>query len=231
MARAVTVTCGAALGLGAAAGAVTRVVAASALPAERASAAVVIVLGLAIALAPAVPPRGRAGVLRATGAAALAAIAAPVVAGGDGFAPGAALVVAGVAALAAGAALVARRCGAAPGSAHVLGAALPALLVGAVFIADPFIEWRGPASNGAETSLWVYRANPVAAATSQSGGTGLDWQTRPLMYDGHGAGGLSVIGQYYPVRPPSAWAWGALALALGTGLALAGGPPRAPGSR
>jgi hypothetical protein len=48
------------------------------------------------------------------------------------------------------------------------------------------------------------------------------------MYDGHGAGGLSVIGQYYPTRPPSAPLWGCVAMAAGAVLALgAGGLGRA----
>ena len=169
----------------------------------------------------------RFGAIPSAAAAGLAAAAAAIAAGGGvSSAAGAGLVVAGVAALAAGAAALALRLGAQPGGAVILGAALPALLAASVFLADPIIEWDGSGHNSPPLAHWIYRTNPIAAATSPAGGTGIDWQTRSLMYDGHGSGGLSVIGQYYPARPPSAPAWGALALLAGAALAFVGRAPR-----
>jgi len=113
-----------------------------------------------------------------------------------------------------------------------MGAALPALLAAAVFVADPIVEWDGSGPASPSLARRIYAVSPIAAATSPDGGTGVDWQTRRLMYDGHGAGGLSVIGQFYPARPPSALLWGALALVAGVGLGALGrrraeGEPRA----
>ena len=71
----------------------------------------------------------------------------------------------------------------------------------------------------------AFRANPIAAATSGNGGLDVDWQTMPLLYDGAepGTEGLSVIGQYYPTRPPSPIWWAALASAGAALLLLAPG--------
>lgn len=220
-ARAPAVVAAAAIAAGGAVGGAVRWGAAGALPEERASAAVVAVLGLALALGPGGASLRRGGVL-VPAAAALASAVAILVAGGGISSLGAALVVAGVAALGVGGAAVARRCGASAGGAVLLGAALPAFLTAAVFLADPVIEWDGSRPESPGIARWVYAASPIAAATSPAGGTGVDWQTCRLLYDGHGAGGLSVIGQFYPTRPPAAAAWGVAALAAGAVLSLVG---------
>jgi len=205
--------------------------AAASAPEERASAAVIVTLALVACAAPALPGAPPRRMLRAVLVGAAAAAACVLVAGGAG-ALGAAAVVAGVAALATGAAILARSVSSsAPGSA-LLGASVPCVLCALVFVADPWIEWRGSGPASPSRAALVYRVSPVAAVTSPEGGTGSDWQTHSLLYDGGdlgGRGGLSVIGQFYPSRPAAPLAWGAAALLVGALLAGIGSRPWARG--
>ncbi len=213
---------GAACAAGAALGLTVRLVAGGATPAERASAAGVALLGAVACVAPALPRSGPRRAVRAAGLCGLAAAAAWTASAGSVPAPGACLVVAACAALACGAADAAARLGVAPSSRVLVGACAPLVLVAGVFLADPFVEWEGSVPASPARAAALYRANPVAALTSSRGGTGVAWQTRPLLYDGAGTGGLSVIGRFYAVREPAAGPWSACALAVALLLSCAG---------
>ncbi len=219
------------LGFGAGAGGViggaVRWIAADAAAAERASAAVLVAFAVAVCVAPIVNGRVPVGVFRGMACVAAAAVTGGVCAGLAVFVaggidasgvPGAITLVGGAAALAAGGAALARTSRTLSPGSGLLGALLPLLLAALVFVADPWIEWRGSGPASPAKAAWVYRLSPIAAATSPEGGTGVDWQTRSLLYDGGtegGSGGLSVIGQYYPSRPAHPIAWGGLALLAG----------------
>ena len=193
-------------------------------PEERASAAVIATLALAVCVTPALPGVGLLRVVRAVLAGGAAAAAAVLVAGGTG-AIGAAAVVAGAAGLATGAAGLARSCSDNTSGSVLFGALVPLVLGALVFVADPWIEWRGSGPASPARAALIYRLSPIAAVTSPEGGTGVDWQTRSLLYDGGdqgGRGGLSVIGQFYPARPASPYAWGGAALLVGALLAGVG---------
>ncbi len=214
-----------ALILGAAGGLLTRVLGDGAAPDERAAAAVALVLAIAPCWgALPLPAEGtRWAFATRVFVAGLAAVVGILVAGGGLAAASAACVPAGAVALAAGVAHVARADGVRVAGATWIGAATPLLLVGALFVADPFIEWAGPAASSTTRAAWVLRVNPLASAT---GAIGVDLSSRGLLYDGTGAGaeGLSVVGQYYPSRPSPALTWGGIALLIGSLLVLVSAP-------
>ncbi len=155
-------------------------------------------------------------------ATAVAGAAAILVAGGAVGDTGAGLVPAGAAMLALGVAAVLGSRGASAVAATICGAAVPALLAALVFLADPFIEWRGPDASSPRVARIVTSLSPLAAATSPRGGVDVDWLRMPLMYDGpEGSGaGLSVIGAYYPSRSPPAALWAACAALAGAVLVV-----------
>ncbi len=189
---------------------------------ERASVAVAAAIGLAACAAPLTRGGAVERTLQAATGGALAACCATLVAGS--VTPATAAVGAGVAAIACGVAAVAVRLRIPASGAHLLGTIAPLLLVAGVFLADPFIEWDGSRPSSAGVARAFYVLNPLAAATSPEGGTGVDWQTRGRMYDGDGgSGGLSRIGQYYPSRPAPPTTWGVTALAVGLLLSLSTG--------
>lgn len=107
--------------------------------------------------------------------------------------------------------------------ASATAAALALAPAALIFVADPWIDWRGGRPESPERAELVLRVNPVAALTSPQGGLGADFQRMPWMYDGpaEGVPGLSLVGQYYPAVPPSPWAWGGVALTAGLAAAFA----------
>lgn len=164
---------------------------------------------------------------------AVSAAAALLAAGADASVFAAAFVPAAAAVLALGVATAIRAAGAEAATATLTGAGACVLLAGAVFVADPWIEWDGAIPASRRRSAVVYRASPVAAALSHDGGVGVDWQRERLLYDGpSGAGGLSLVGQYYPIDPPpSPWSWAFGAAAVGSCLLMLAPLRREPGLR
>ena len=154
-------------------------------------------------------------------AAVVAGLVAVLVAGGGATALAGALVPAACCVLAAGAARATQRLAGAA-SATVIGALVPAALTAALFVADPFIEWRGSTGGATGRAHAVFRVNPLAAL---SDGTGAPWLTRPLVYDGPDptSAGLSAVGQYYPTSPPGALPWSAAVALVGVLLLLTSG--------
>jgi hypothetical protein len=212
------ISAGLALVGGATVGLAVRIAASDALAEERGSAAAVCAFALAVCLAPCAARGGRVErLLCAAASGALAAVAAVLASGGVGLV-GAAVVTAGASSLALGVSLVAARWDPLARGAGLVGALVPFALAALVFVADPWIEARGSGPESPARASLVYRLSPIAALTSLDGGTGVDWQTRSLLYDGGpegGAGGFSVIGQYYPSRPSSPLVWGGLAALAG----------------
>ena len=153
-----------------------------------------------------------------------AAVAAGLTAGAGAEALTAALVPAGIAALAAGVAGVLRRTGVSVGTAPWLATAVVCLPSALIFVADPWIDWRGGTLESPERARTVLRASPLAAMTSADRGLGVDWQRMPMLYDGPAPGvpGLSLVGQFYPARPPAPWGWGLGSLAAGAALVALG---------
>ena len=162
-----------------------------------------------------------AGVLAAATTA--AGVAALLAAGAPWGSLAGALVPAAAALLAHGVARIARRAGA-ESAAPFWGAAAPAVLAGALFVADPFIEWDGSTPQSTGTARRVYVVNPITAITSA---TGVDWQRQTMLYDGpaEGVPGLSYVGQYYPVgeTPGLPLMWAAAVGLIGSALLLVPG--------
>jgi hypothetical protein len=152
-----------------------------------------------------------------------AACAAGLSAGGGPGAAGAALVPAACALLAAGLRTAAGALGIRAGTASFAGAGLALAPAALLFVADPWIDWRGGTSESPVRAARVLAANPLAAMTAPSVGLGVDFQRMPLLYDGPSPGvpGLSLVGQYYPSVPPSPLAWAAVAGAVGAVLVAA----------
>lgn len=208
---------GVAILAGALLGAAIRLGAAEALPEERGSAAAICAFALAVCLAPAIRGPGLTRSLAALVGGAGMAAAAVLAAGGSGSV-GASAVTAGAALLSVGVCASAARWATLAPAAPLVGALGPLALAALAFVADPWIEPRGSGPESPSRAALVYRLSPLAAITSPEGGTGVDWQTRSLLYDGGpegGGGGLSVIGQFYPSRPAGPLAWGAAAFVLG----------------
>jgi hypothetical protein len=155
-------------------------------------------------------------------------VAAALVGAPQAFVP--ALVVGGAATLAAGVAAMLRARGASAAVAALFGPAVVMAPAGALFVADPYIEWRGPAAESPARADLVLRMNPLASMGQSLvvDGVALDWQRSTWLYDGPspGARGLSVIGQYYPSRPTPALVLALTAAALGTGLCVTARRPR-----
>jgi hypothetical protein len=219
---------GLALAGGAAVGVPVRLLADGPTPAERAAAAMTVVLAAAV-VGGAGAARGetsRAGRLASTARVAslawIAASAAGAAAGGGAGALGGAVVVAACAALACGLRAVLDRRSARPAAAEFAAAGLALAPVALLFVADPWIDWRGGSPESPARAGAVLAANPLAAMTSHRGGLGVDFQRMPMLYDGPAPGvpGLSLAGQYYPSVPPSPFAWGGLVLGIGAALAV-----------
>ncbi len=216
----------------AAAGAVAGMALALARPelegARTSSAAVLLVLAVAPCVAAAA--HGRGGTTRRerlVGAAwfacgtVLAGAAALLTAGGSPSALAATLVPAAAALLALGVATAVHALGGRPVHATLAGAGLVAALSGSLLWADPFVEWAGAGARSGDVAAAFLDASPITAVTSGRGGTGVDWQRLPLLYD---RGGLSLVGQYYPVeRPVGPFVWAGLAALAG--IALVGSSP------
>jgi hypothetical protein len=212
---------------GAALGAASRSVVEAREP--RAVAALFTAYGLAAACAAAFDAAGagvaaRCGKGAGVAATALGAAWAAAAAAGVPSALGGAAVVAGAATAACGAASLLRARGLAHGQATFAGAFVVAAAAGLVFVADPFVEWKGAGDGALERARVAMAASPLASIAED---VGLDWQRSTWLYDGPspGAPGLSVIGQFYPSRPASPWTWALCAAAAGA-LALAAASPR-----
>jgi hypothetical protein len=198
--------------------------------ARRAALAVVVLLGVASCAAAAwnavdvsLAARLRRGGL--VGALSFAAAWSAVAVAGRPALVGSALVVAAAAVLACGVATATRAVGVASGRAVFLGAATPLALAASIFVADPFVEWRGSSTPEAPSrAAAVLAVEPIASIARDAG---LDWQRSKWLYDGPTAGapGLSVIGRYYPSSPSSPWTWGGAAAVAGF-VALALATPR-----
>jgi hypothetical protein len=216
--RALTRFAAAAAAAGALSGAVSRT--GGAASPVRATAALFTAFGLATCLAaaangPSSSLRGRVVVSGLVAALAFAAAWIVAAIAGEPLLFGACAVVAGAAVLAGGVASIVRARGASRVHATFAGAALPAALAGVVFVADPFVEWRGSETAEAPArSAAVIGASPLAAI---AGDAGCDWQRSAWMYDGpaRGTPGLSAVGRYYWSRPASPWAWALAAAAAG----------------
>jgi hypothetical protein len=229
-------------GIGVVAGAVLPHVGRETAERGAATAALFVLLGLAVPIAAAWHANDERLAVRARRVGYLAAGTvvgggAAILLGGAGPAHLAAVgVVLACVLLAHGGASLARRARAGPGAATLIGVALPALLAAGIFVADPFVEWRGGDASSPGTAQTVITASPLAAATA-AGGLDVKWLQLELMYSGPppGARGLSVIGQYYPTHAPSPLAWSAVMGGLGLALAYAAGvrrraqKPAAPG--
>lgn len=229
-ARAAALAAAAAVAAGAA-GALTRLVAPDRSGAERAAGVLVVVLAAAPACAAAwFPDAGSRAerTLRAAGCAvAVWAAGASAGLGAGGGAVGAACVPAAAALLACGIATVLAAVRVDRGAAAFAAAAIVAAPSAWIFVADPWIEWRGSdAATSPSRAQTVVAANPVASITSFDGGTGVDWLRLRLLYDGPGPGegGLSRIGQYYAARETAPGVWAGSAGFLG--LLLVGAPRR-----
>ncbi len=208
---------GSAVGLG------VRGLVAEALPAERAAAVLTIWLVVASVAGGAMGARhvSRRPTLRTMGLLAAGTLVGAALcsliarAGAAGL--GAALVPCACGVLAVLVARTARLFGLDSAEAVLPAAALPLVLIGALFVADPWIEWHGSTPASPVRARRVLLASPLAAVTSVRGGAGVDWLASKMMYDGpeRGGEGLSVIGQYYPSPPPSPFAFSACLLGLG----------------
>jgi hypothetical protein len=211
---------------GAAVGVSVRLAAGGPSPPEKAAAAMTVVLAAAVVAAASIELQesgwaARIGAwAKCAGFTWLASAAAGLAAGGGAGALGAALVPAGAAALALGIGAALRACGCAAGPAAFGGTALACVPAALLFVADPWIDWRGGTPESPERARIALAAQPLAAMTSGEGGLGVDFQRMPWLYDGPAPGvpGLSLVGQYYPAIPPSPVSWGGTTLATGAAL-------------
>lgn len=220
---------GLALAAGAAVGLAVRGLADDPSPPECAAAAMTVVLAAAVAGAACTGTRDGECAARLAIAARIAVLAwgssaaAGIAAGGGAGAPEGAVVAAAAAVLAFGLRAILGTLRASVPAASFSAAALALAPAALLFVADPWIDWRGgsPASPG--RARIVLTANPLAAMTSPSGGLCVDFQRMPMLYDGPSPGvpGLSLIGQYYPAIPPSPFGWGAPVLGIGAALVAA----------